>query len=83
MAQLLKNLPAMWETWAQSLCWEDPCGEGKDYPLLCSGLENLMDCTVVGSERVGHDLVTFNFHNSIGLFEIKVVLSIQAPGHIL
>ena len=33
--------------------------------------------------RVGHDLATFTFHNSNGLFEIKVVLSIQAPGHIL
>ena len=24
VAQLVKNLPAMWETWVQSLCWEDP-----------------------------------------------------------
>ena len=24
MAQLAKNLPAMWETWARSLGWEDP-----------------------------------------------------------
>ena len=24
MAQLVKNLPAMWETWLQSLGWEDP-----------------------------------------------------------
>ena len=24
MAQLAKNPPAMWETWAQSLVWEDP-----------------------------------------------------------
>ena len=23
VAQLLKNLPAMWETWVQSLSWED------------------------------------------------------------
>jgi len=23
MAQLAKNLPSMWETWAQSLGWED------------------------------------------------------------
>ena len=28
MAQLVKNLPAMWETWAQSLGWEDPLEEG-------------------------------------------------------
>ena len=24
VAQMVKNLPAMWETWVQSLGWEDP-----------------------------------------------------------
>ena len=24
VAQLVKNLPAPWETWVRSLCWEDP-----------------------------------------------------------
>ena len=28
VAQLVKNLPAMWETWVQSLSWEDPLEEG-------------------------------------------------------
>ena len=28
MAQLVKNLPAMWETWVQSLVWEDPLEKG-------------------------------------------------------
>ena len=28
-AQLVKNLPAMWETWVQSLGWEDPLEKGK------------------------------------------------------
>ena len=28
LAQILKNLPAMWETWVQSLGWEDPLEEG-------------------------------------------------------
>ena len=28
MAQMIKNLPAMWETWVQSLGWEDPLQEG-------------------------------------------------------
>ena len=27
MAQRLKRLPAMWETWVQSLGWEDPLGK--------------------------------------------------------
>ena len=30
MAQTVKNLPAMWETWVQSLGWEDPLEEGVD-----------------------------------------------------
>ena len=29
MAQLVKKLPAMQETWIQSLGWEDPLEEGK------------------------------------------------------
>ena len=29
VAQLLKNLPAMWETWVRSLGWEDPLEKGK------------------------------------------------------
>ena len=28
VAQLVKNLPAMQETWVWSLCWEDPLGKG-------------------------------------------------------
>ena len=29
MAQLLKNLPAMWETWVRSLGWEEPLEKRK------------------------------------------------------
>ena len=29
VAQLVKNLPAMCETWVQSLGWEDPLEKGK------------------------------------------------------
>ena len=43
-ARMVKNLPAMRETWVQSLGWEDPLGKGTtDYPLKYSGLENSMD----------------------------------------
>ena len=28
MAQTVKNLPAMWETWVRPLGWEDPLEEG-------------------------------------------------------
>ena len=54
MPQLAKNPPAMWETWVQSLGWEDPLekgtgthpsilGEGNGNPLQCSCLENSRD----------------------------------------
>ena len=60
VAQLVKNLPAMWETWVQSLGWEDPLEKGK--ATHCSyGLENSMDCIIQGVARVGHDWVTFTF----------------------
>ena len=29
VAQLVKNPPAMWESWVRSLGWEDPLEEGK------------------------------------------------------
>ena len=29
MAQMVKNLPAMQETWVRSLGWEDPLEKGK------------------------------------------------------
>ena len=42
-AQLVKNPPAMPETWVRSLGREDSPGEGNGYPLQYSGLENSMD----------------------------------------
>ena len=51
MAQLGKNLPAMWETWVQSLGWEDPLEKGV-YSLQYSGLENSMDCMEWGRKEL-------------------------------
>ena len=28
VAQMVKNLPAVWETWVRSLGWDDPLEEG-------------------------------------------------------
>ena len=47
VTQLIKNSPAVWETWVQSLGWEVP-GEGIGYPFQYSGLANFMDCIVHG-----------------------------------
>ena len=43
VAQTVKHLPAMWETWVQSLGWEYLPGEGNGNPLQDSCLENSMD----------------------------------------
>ena len=43
MAQTVKNLPAVQETWVQSLGWEDSPGKGNGYPFQYSCLENPMD----------------------------------------
>ena len=51
VAQLVKNLPAVWDTWVWSLGWEDPL---EKIPLQYSGLENFM-----GSQRVRHRWATF------------------------
>ena len=66
-AQLVKNAPAMRETWVQSLGWEDPLKKGKaTYPFQYSGLENSMDCIVHGvtksQTRLGD--VHFHYHGS-------------------
>ena len=60
VAQTVKNPPAMWETWVQSLGWEDPLEEGMatHSSILAwripwteepGGLQSM------GSQRVGHD----------------------------
>ena len=46
VAQLVKNSPAVQETWVRSLGWEDPLEKVKATPLQYSGLENYMDCIV-------------------------------------
>ena len=51
MGELVKNLPAMQETWVRSLGCEDPPGEGNSYPLQYSGLENSMGCIVHGVSK--------------------------------
>ena len=43
VAQMVKNPPAMWETWVRSLGGEDPLEVGHDNALQSSCLENPMD----------------------------------------
>ena len=57
-AQLVKNLPAIQETWVPGL---GRCpGEGEVYPLHSSDLENSMDCIVHGVTKSWTWLVDFH-----------------------
>ena len=60
VAQLIKNLPAMWETWVRSLRWEDPLENGKATHSR-PGLENSMDCIVHGVAKSRTLLSDFRF----------------------
>jgi len=52
VAQLVKNSPAMWETWVRSLGWEDSLEKGMaGYPLQYSGLENSVDYSPWGRKE--------------------------------
>ncbi|KAB0359740.1 hypothetical protein FD754_003896 [Muntiacus muntjak] len=54
----------MWETWVQTLGWEDPLEKGKATRLQYSGLENSMNCIVhgVAKSRTGlSNFYTFTF----------------------
>ena len=59
-AQIVKSLPAMWETWVQSLGWEDPLDKemATQSSILAwkiSWMEELGRIQSMGVQRVGHD----------------------------
>ena len=61
VAQLVKNLPAMRETWVQSLGWEDPLEKGR--ATHSSILAWRIPCTVVhGITKNQAQLSDFHFH---------------------
>ena len=61
VAQLVKNPSTMWETWVQSLGWEDPLEKGKTNHQ-CSSLENSMGCIVLGVPKSWTRLSDLHFH---------------------
>ena len=62
MVQLVKNPPAMWETWVQSLGWEDPLEkeEATHSSILAWRIPWIEDRAGYSSWdcRVGHDCAT-------------------------
>jgi len=60
VAQLVKNLPAIQETWVQSLGWEDPLEKGKVIHSSILAWRILMErepgaLQSMWSQRVRHD----------------------------
>ena len=55
VAQLVKNLPAMWETWIRSLGWENPLEKGKATHSSILAWRIPWTVKSVESQRVGHD----------------------------
>ena len=66
MAQLVKNVPAMWETWVRSLGLGRFPGEGNGYSLQYSGLENSVDCMVRGGHKESGTTERLSLHFALG-----------------
>ena len=55
VALLVRNLPAMWETWVRFLGWEDPLEKGKTTHSSILAWRIPWTVSSMGSQRVGHD----------------------------
>ena len=55
VVQLVKNTPAMWEAWVQSLGWEDPLEKGKATHSSVLAWRIPWAVQSMGSQRVGHN----------------------------
>ena len=65
VAQLVKNPPAMPETWGSIPGLGRSPGEGKGYPLQHSGLENSTDCKVHGVPKSWTQLSNLHFSSKL------------------
>ena len=61
VAQLVKNLPAMQETWVRSLGWEAHLEKGKATHSSILAWRISWTVKSMGSQRVRHDWATFTF----------------------
>ena len=55
VTQLVKNPPAMWETWVRSLGWEDPLEKGKATHSSILAWRIPWTLQTFGSQRIRHD----------------------------
>ena len=85
---MVRNLPAMRETWVPSLAWEDPLEKGMAthssiLAWIIPWTEEPGKLQFMGSQRVGHNWVTFSFtfHFIIKLLKFVTLWTVvhQAP----
>ena len=81
VAQLVNNPPAMWETWVQSLGWENPLKKGK--ATHSSILAQRIPWTIHSMElqRVRHDWATLTFICIVIILKI-CFSSVQSLSHV-
>ena len=75
MAQMVKNPPAVWETWVRSLGWEDPLEKGMatHYSIPAWRIpwtEEPGRLQSMGWQRVGHNLANRHVHIIICMFAL-------------
>ena len=68
VVQMVKNLPAMWETWVPSLGWEDPLQKGK------ATHSSILACIVHGFSKSQTQMSDFHFHflDTVSLFLLSL-----------
>ena len=88
MVQMVKNLPAMQETWVRSLCREDLLEKGMPIHSSISAwripwTEEPGRLQSMGLESVGHDWVTntFTFHSLCAGHSAKSFIYIKSFNH--
>ena len=77
VAQLVKNPPAVWETWVWSLVWEDPLEKGKVTHSNILAWRIPWTIYSMGLQRIGHDWVTFTLTFTSCLSPVAIARGIK------
>ena len=85
VAQVVKNLPALWETWVRSLGWKDPLEEvmathSSTLARRIPWTEESGRLQSMGSQRVRHDRVThFHMLCKVTMVQEHLLLPLHQP----
>ena len=81
VTQLVKNPPAMQETWIWSLGWKDPLEKGKATHSSILAWRIPWTAYSVRSQRVRHDWVTFTFTFTFSHFTMDQMYGLKINNH--